>query len=131
MTEKTGSPTECKILQFPEPKPRGLVTWGDLQNNPGLMVTKASVELTAPRRCIAEVFSELVKKATEQSKVSGVPVYLLVETAVRQYGGMNIHVAKLLGDALKELRRAHDAQRDRLAAQDREEQSPRLPDQGS
>ncbi|MNC44396.1 hypothetical protein D3C81_1689630 [compost metagenome] len=127
MTEKTGSPTECKILQFrPRPGPV-LTTWGDLS---GLTVTKSSItpEL-ATNRWISDVFAELVEKAVVQSGYSNVPVYLLIETLIRQHGQLNIHVAKLMGDALKTLRRADEAQRYRLNAKDHPVvQGPRVPD---
>lgn len=131
MTEKTGSPTECKILKFPDRFGPVLTTWGDLTGDYNkVCVTKSSISLDPmSNQSIIEVFSEMVEKAVEQSLISGVPVFLLVETAVRQHGKINIQVAKRLGDALNTLRRAHDAQCDRLNAKDHSVvQSPRVPD---
>lgn len=128
MTEKTGSPTECKILQFPARTSPTLTTWGDLG---GMTITKANIDLPAAagNRWISEVFAQLVEKAVVQSEYSGVPVYLLVETAVRQHGQLNIQIARTLGDALQTLRRAHDAQQHRLNAKDHPVvQGPRVPD---
>lgn len=134
MTEKTGSPTECKILRFPDRRGPVLTTWGDLTGDYNkACVTKSSINLDPmSNQAIIDVFSEMVEKAVEQSLISGVPIFLLVETAVRQHGKINIQVAKRLGDALNTLRRAHDAQLHRLNTQDHPVvQGPRVPDPAS
>lgn len=120
MTEKTGLPTEAKILQF---KPRGgpvLTTWSDLEGTPKHTTTARVVppdlSVHASNRWITDVFRELVAKAVEVSKFSAVPVHVLVENAIRQHGELNIHVAMMLADAVKQLRNADYDQRGRLGA---------------
>lgn len=115
MTEKTGL-HECKILRFPDRTPKSQAfTWGELTGLPKeFMTTAAVIPEPLTNKHLAEVFTEMVERAVEQSKFSSVPVYLLVETAVRQHRGLNIQAAVSLSAALKALRKAHDEQQERL-----------------
>jgi hypothetical protein len=115
MMERTGLPTECKILKFPERKPQLLTTWGDLTGDYSAhCVTSALIAEPFKPRCVAEVFAELMDVAVTQSVISGVSVYVLAETAIRRHTGLSVPVAKLLTETLRALRSADEAQRDRL-----------------
>lgn len=115
MTEKTGLPTECKVFQFPDRKPQALTTWGDLTaEGSQLSITASSIAQPFKPRCVAEVFAELMDVAITESTISGVSVYILAETAIRRNRGLSVPVAKLLTETLRALRKADEAQRDRL-----------------
>lgn len=115
MTEKTGLPTECKVLQFPDRKPQALTTWGDLTaGSSPHSITTSSIAQPFKLRCVAEVFAELMDVAITESTISGVSVYILAETAIRRNRGLTVPVAKLLTETLRALRKADEAQRERI-----------------
>jgi hypothetical protein len=115
MTEKTGLPTECKVFQFPDRTPQALTTWGDLSSNTiAHNVTASLIAEPFKPRCVAEVFAELMDEAVTQSTISGVSVYVLAETGIRRHRGLTVPVAKLLTETLRALRKADEAQRERL-----------------
>lgn len=114
MTTSTGSPTECKVFQFPDRKPQALTNWGDLTGDGSqCSITAATIAQPFKPRCVAEVFAELMDVAIVESTISGVSVYILAETAIRRNRGLTVPVAKLLTETLRALRKADEAQRER------------------